>query len=318
MCQAIAKTMLWSAMPAVRQAPRIYVPPALPLPSWIAQAAEGAPLAEDELTIRWLGTACFEIRTAQASLLLDPYFSRPSLMRMLLGPVRPDMARIQQHARHVTAILIGHAHVDHMLDAPAISRLLNAPLYGSQDVAHVARAEGLSATAMRVLQGGERLQFGDLEVEAIESKHSDMRTNWLVKGNIPANPRMPMRFWEYKHGTVLTYAIRWRGRSIYHLGSAELVERHLAAQRADVALLCLSGWKDNPSVFKRLAAALSPRVLVPMHHDDFFRPLEAGFHEGQLAYVDEALATVAREMPQTTVAPVEFFTEYRLRAMEDA
>ncbi|MNL83706.1 hypothetical protein D3C87_2114310 [compost metagenome] len=53
-----------------------------------------------------------------------------------------------------------------------------------------------------------------------------------------------------------------------------------------------------------------------MHHDDFFRPLEAGFHPGQLAYIDEAYPTIRRDMPASAMLELDFFEEFRLAPLE--
>lgn len=305
------------ALPALSLATEPEAPPARPAPEWLAPRAEHSrPLGPDEIAVRWLGTAAFEVRTARGAILIDPHFSRHNLWQLLSGPIAPDEARIAQDVPQADAVFIGHAHHDHVIDAPTVARKLEAPLYGSVDVARVARASALPAEQMRTLHGGERIAVGDMVVEAIPSRHSDMITNTLVHGTIPEDVRLPMRFWDYKHGQVFIYAIHWRGRTIYHLGSAEIVEQHLGRRSADVVLLCMSGWKDNPGVFERLERALDPRVMVPMHHDDFFRPLSEGFHEGQLAFMDGGTRALRRAMPAASLVSLDLFQEMRLRAEE--
>jgi L-ascorbate metabolism protein UlaG (beta-lactamase superfamily) len=125
-----------------------------------------------------------------------------------------------------------------------------------------------------------------------------------------------MRFTQYKHGPVFTFVVHWRGRTVYHFGSAEMIEPVMKGRKADVAMICLSGWKDNRPIFGRIAGALSPSVVVPMHHDDFFRPLEAGFHPGQLAYVDEAYPAIARDMPKSAMVKLDLLDEFRLSPQE--
>lgn len=284
-------------------------------PAWFRDGAQ-KPLGPNEMAITWFGTASFEIRTARGSLLIDPYYSRHNLFQLLAGPIRPDMARIRKHLKPAQAVFVGHAHHDHLVDAPAAAGLLQVPFYGSEDSARVARLEGLPESQIHTLQGGERVKVGDLTVEAIASRHSDIITNVMVNGQIPPWAQLPMRFWDYKHGKVFIYAIHWRGRTVYHFGSAEIVDETFGDRQADVALLCLSGWKDNRTIFRRLADHLHPQVVVPMHHDDFFRPLEEGFHPGQLAFVTEGFPTIRREMPESHLADPALFQEYRLTAAE--
>ncbi|MNS27070.1 metal-dependent hydrolase [compost metagenome] len=297
-------------------------PPASPAasgaaqPAWIRTSDAARPVGKDELAVRWLGTAAFEVRTATTSILIDPHFSRHNLVKLLAGPLSPDLERIKQHLPKSQAVFVGHSHHDHMVDAPTVAKLLGAPLYGSEDTSRVALGEGLDPGRVKTLQGGERVTVGDLVIEAIPSEHSDIITNWIVNGRIAPDAKPPMRFSQYKHGPVFIYAIHWRGRTVYHFGSAEMIDATMKGRHADVAMICLSGWKDNRPIFGRIAKTLTPDVVVPMHHDDFFKPLDEGFHPGQLAYVDEAYPAIARDMPQSALVKLDFFQEFRLQPAE--
>ena len=50
----------------------------------------------------------------------------------------------------------------------------------------------------------------------------------------------------------------------------------MARQRpVDVLVACVAARAGTPHYLARLAERLRPRVFVPCHHDDFFRPLAA-------------------------------------------
>jgi L-ascorbate metabolism protein UlaG (beta-lactamase superfamily) len=69
-----------------------------------------------------------------------------------------------------------------------------------------------------------------------------------------------------------------RGVSVYHNGSADLIDAELAGKHADVLLVGLAGRQATPHYLSRLTEALGPRVIVPTHHDAFFAPLDRGVH----------------------------------------
>jgi L-ascorbate metabolism protein UlaG (beta-lactamase superfamily) len=73
--------------------------------------------------------------TRDATLLVDPYFSRQNLFRMAfkLRPVPRNELIAQWLRSHpkVDAILVTHAHVDHLYDAPEILRQTGAALIAS-------------------------------------------------------------------------------------------------------------------------------------------------------------------------------------------
>src|SRR5436190_7473841 len=75
------------------------------------------------LQLRWLGTAGFRFDYEGHTLLVDPYVTRVPFGRFVRRSVSPpDPAAIARHAERADAILIGHTHFDHALDAPAIAR----------------------------------------------------------------------------------------------------------------------------------------------------------------------------------------------------
>jgi L-ascorbate metabolism protein UlaG (beta-lactamase superfamily) len=66
--------------------------------------------------------------------------------------------------------------------------------------------------------------------------------------------------------------------TIYHNGSADLLDAELEGERADVLLACLAGRRGTENYVGRLVGALDPKLVVPTHHDAFFAPLERGLH----------------------------------------
>jgi hypothetical protein len=112
-------------------------------PEVLARAQQPAPaLADDELEYSWLGIAGVRLRTRETTLLIDPYLTRQSLLELLLGRVRVDEPTLGELLPEADAIFIGHAHYDHVADAPAIARRTGAVIAGTRTTCHVARALG--------------------------------------------------------------------------------------------------------------------------------------------------------------------------------
>ncbi len=87
----------------------------------------GAGQASGTVRVTYLGVNGYQFEASGHTLLVDPYFSRAGLTAVALQQrIHPNEARIAfglQHIRpHADAVLVTHAHFDHLLDVPEIMR----------------------------------------------------------------------------------------------------------------------------------------------------------------------------------------------------
>jgi L-ascorbate metabolism protein UlaG (beta-lactamase superfamily) len=95
------------------------------------------------LTATWLGTAGFRFDYQGHTLLIDPYVTRIPIGRFLRRKVtRPDATAIARWTERADAILVGHTHFDHALDAPAIAKHSGCKVYGSRSLGHLMALSG--------------------------------------------------------------------------------------------------------------------------------------------------------------------------------
>ena len=116
----------------------------------IADAARGRARRSARRTIAWLGTAAHVISTETTTVLVDPFVSRHRIRRLLTRTIAPDDRAIDRWIpKKVDAILCGHSHFDHLLDAPRIAQRTGAKLVGSATTCAFARAQGVPRVAAR-------------------------------------------------------------------------------------------------------------------------------------------------------------------------
>jgi L-ascorbate metabolism protein UlaG (beta-lactamase superfamily) len=234
----------------------------------------------DALRVRWLGTAGHVIETAQTTLLIDPFLTRPSPAR-LLRPLRPDEAAIRARLpARVDAVLCGHSHFDHLLDAPAIALATGALFVGSRSSCAFGRAAGIPASRLREIgpEGGT-VTIGDAVVRFVPSLHGRVFLHRVpFPGEVTAPPSLPAPAWRYRMGGAYGILVEAGGLRLYHNGSADLIDAALAGARADVLLVGLAGRRATPDYLARLCDLLQPKLIVPTHHDAFFAPLDGGVH----------------------------------------
>ena len=237
------------------------------------------------VTVRWLGTAGFEVRYQDHVVVFDPYLTRASLGRVVFSTLSPDVAAITRTIARADAIVVGHTHFDHVLDVPTLARLTNARVFGSGSAATLCRMDGVPPAQVcdveRALVAGTYVEeVGPFELRFFPSAHSKLLLGKRVPaaGEIDDCDAVPLRMGGYRCGAVFAVELRVAGRTIFHLGSAELVEGSLPPREVDLLLFCVAGWQQTPRVIERAMSRLSPRAVLLSHWDDFFRPLSEGTH----------------------------------------
>lgn len=238
-----------------------------------------APSATPRLSIRWLGTAGFEIRCGKHVLLLDPYLTRASLGRCLFGHLEPNLDVLRKNTPHADAIIVGHTHFDHALDVPAIAKMTGAKVFGSRSAITLCRAAGVPDSQTKVVERAPgtkpiEAEVGPFQLKFVPSAHSRFALGRVpFPGEIDDCDAIPTRANHYRCGAVFRIEIKALGKTIVHLGSAELLPTEKAPGQVDLLLLCTAGWRSGRDVPERVIQTLSPETILLSHWDDFFQPL---------------------------------------------
>ena len=77
----------------------------------------------------------------------------------------------------------------------------------------------------------------------------------------------------YKCGQVWGIHIAVAGATLYHQGSADLIDDAVRHKGVDVFLAGVAGRNFTERYWERILPRLDPRAVVPTHYDNFFRPL---------------------------------------------
>lgn len=264
--------------------------------------------------MRWLGTAGFEIAAAGFSILIDPYVTRARLADCVMRPLEPDLAEVARVTPRADAIVVGHTHFDHALDVPLIAKRTGATVFGSRSAVALCRASLVPETKLVDVereygQSSFEAEVGPFNLRFAASAHSRFMLGRVpFPGEIMDCDHVPLRTEQYRCGAVFRVEIQVLGRTIVHLGSAELVERARPPKDVDLLLLCVAGWQSSAQFPERVARALDPKVVCLHHWDNFFRPLDRGVTALPAMGVQklaERLTRVARDAKVGAVRPLE-------------
>jgi L-ascorbate metabolism protein UlaG (beta-lactamase superfamily) len=243
-------------------------------------ALEAAPLdLPGGLELEWLGVSGYRMTYEGHTLLIDPYLSRVPLRSLIRRePARPDrdaLDRFLQTPGRVAGVLVGHTHFDHAVDAPEIARRARCPALGSRSLAALMRLHGLGDLAVEVVPY-RTYEIGPFAVSFTPSAHSKLLLGLAVPfdGELTCQHLDRLSPSAYRCGEVWGIHVAVAGMSFYHQGSADLVDDAVRHRGVDVFLAGIAGRSFTRDYWGRILRRLEPRVVVPTHYDDFFRPLD--------------------------------------------
>jgi len=214
------------------------------------------------MQLRWLGAGGIELRAGDQVLLIDPYVTRLPLWRMAIGRVRPHRDLIAARIPRCDFVLVTHPHVDHLLDVPDVLRNTGALALGSANTCRLLAARGVPAHQIREIDVGDRLALGKFRVEVLPAGHTTF-WGWLpFSGPLPAHPRPPRRARDYRMDRCFGYLVDVDGARLLHCPGAGVP--------ADVLTVKPLGTRAR---YEALLRQARPRVVIPVHWDDFGRPL---------------------------------------------
>jgi hypothetical protein len=274
-------------------------------PAYPAQAA--AP-TQGSVKVQYLGVGGYLVQRGEDVVLLGPQYSNPSIVEVTFEhQIRTDRAFVEQmlpaDADKAAAIVIGHAHYDHLMDTPYIAnaRARGAKVYGSATMKNLIGSEvavdrlvdvGPSAAARTPMAINDRVRLW-----SIPSKHSDQTRlkSWLLGVDVPLHnwrgtvtepmTRLPATASEWPEGEVYSYVLDFMDAAgktvefrIYYqdAGTSEPFGYPFGdhaptdSRPVDVTLISAGDEQNMTNHPKGIIAATKPRFAVVGHWESFF------------------------------------------------
>lgn len=254
-------------------------------------------------TLRYLGVGGWLVRWRGAAFLTAPFYSNPGFFRVGLWSIRADTARIDRHLPDVsdaTAILVGHAHYDHLMDVPWVARRRapGATIYGSETMVNTlagftsldeeGRLLALNHRAGDYRAPGEwiRVAGGRIRFMALRSSHAPHalgRTFYSGRRTeeITWKPGIAPDWLEGRTLAYLVDLLDEAGRPVFRIYYQDSAARAPAGlvpelpaedrRRVDVAILCPASFDQVERHPEAILENLNPRHVLLGHWEDFFR-----------------------------------------------
>ncbi|HVV88784.1 MAG TPA: MBL fold metallo-hydrolase [Kofleriaceae bacterium] len=268
----------------------------------LAWRGEGLPPG---LELEWLGAAGFRLTYEGQHLLVDPYLTRLPLGDLLRRRVVPAAPAALAHVPDPIGIIVGHTHFDHALDVPALAIRAGCKVYGSASLARLMELHGRRDLAVEVTPHAP-IAIGPFTVRFVPSKHSKLAAGlWTpYDGEITCEHTDELTPQAYRCGAIWGIELEVGGARLYHTGSCDLDEDAEIPRGVDVFLCGIAGRRFTKKYVERILRRVEPRLVVPCHHDDFFRPLAQpmGFSLNvDLAGFTDEVRAVSADFPVRTI-----------------
>lgn len=256
------------------------------------------------LEVEWLGVSGYRLSHEGQTLFVDPYLSRVPLRDLVLRRrALPDPAALERFggaAGEVVGVLVGHTHFDHAVDAPAIARRFDCKAYGSDSLLNLMALHGLTESTV-VVAPYRAYELGPFVVRFTPSVHSKLLLGLAVPydGELTCEHLDSLSPGAYRCGQVWGISIEVAGMRFYHQGSANLIDEAVRERGVDVFLAGVAGRGFTRDYWQRILPLLEPRVVVPTHYDNFFRPLGQPLEfvsNVQLSELPDEIGAVSRDI----------------------
>lgn len=230
------------------------------------------------LEVEWLGVSGYRLSHEGRTLFVDPYLSRVPLRDLILRrQALPDPAALERFGGaggEVVGVLVGHTHFDHAVDAPAIAHRFDCKAYGSDSLLNLMALHGLAESTV-VVEPYRAYELGPFVVRFTPSIHSKLLLGLAVPydGELTCEHLDSLSPGAYRCGQVWGISIEVAGVRFYHQGSANLIDEAVREHGVDVFLAGVAGRGFTRDYWRRILPLLDPKVVVPTHYDNFFRPL---------------------------------------------
>jgi hypothetical protein len=280
----------------------------LPACSRFGPGTEGlvdvAPAGADALRLVYLGTGGWILEHGTDQVVTAPLFSNPGLFRAGLWAISSDTAVVDRFmsrydVSHARAILVGHAHYDHLMDVPRVARM-HAPearIVGNRTVANTLgtwsgvadRVDEVNDSVGDARTVGRWLRYGPrVRVMALRSKHAPHFEGLTLYQGTRDRPmtEMPRNAAEWLDGETVAFLVDFlddEGAVAFRVYYQDAVvaapygqapDALIAERPVDVAILVPATFDQVDWHPEALVESLKPRYVILGHWEDFFVPVD--------------------------------------------
>lgn len=236
------------------------------------------------MQVKYLGISnlCFD--DGQSTILFDACLSRPSLGQIIFNKIGTNRQKVNDVLQNtdinkIDAIFISHSHYDHALDLGYLAQKFGSKVYGSSSTINIAKGAGIKQNKLVQFYPNSVYQIGNFKITILKSIHSKpFFFNNDLGQKIKEPLKEPCREWQFKEGGSYDFLIENRKQTYLIRPSFGYVPKELKNRQADYLFLgsttlSRENKREQQKFFEETITQVKPQAVVPLHWDNFFRPL---------------------------------------------
>lgn len=230
------------------------------------------------LTVKFFGVSTLLLDDGRDQILIDGFFSQPSLWQVLSRPIQSDRALLEQLVQchelsRTQAIVVSHSHYDHVLDVPALLEMLpETAVVGSPSTLNIARANPkVTPQQLQPVKPWQVQHWGHFQITAIPSQHTPPTAVNDDLGEELLQPlTLPAKFSEFKEGGSFDYLIEHAGHKILVKASTGFIPDQFKNLQVDTLFLGIAQLSRQSNDYQQqylteTLKMLKPKVVIPVH-----------------------------------------------------
>ncbi len=241
--------------------------------------------ASGNLKITYYGTTTLLLDDGETQLFFDCFFSRSSLLKTFFSKIKTDTATINKlfpgdYLKNLKGVFIAHSHYDHAMDIGYIHQLSKSTIYGSSSTLNIARGDKVPENYLVEFSAETSFTIGKFTIKVVPSIHSKPKWYNDDVGEVIDKPlAQPTKYRKYKEGGAFDFLITHGNKTILIRPSINYIPNQWEGVKADVVFAGISQMGKYSDVFLNsfyfeTIQRLQPSLVIPFHHDNFFRPLD--------------------------------------------